>query len=216
MPDLERRRRSRHRETTLDDVMDRLDDLALGLYLLHGESHYLTHLEESEMADLTALRAQVEENTSIEASAVTLLGELAQLIRDNATDPEALAALAADLDSSGSDLAAAVAANTPLDTEPETPGDAPGPDDGPGTPADGDSGTPDNPDDGDDTEAPVGGGNDTADGTPDESGTTSDPGDNPDGEPSAETPGDTVPTPPENATPEGGIPGEGSVGDATP
>lgn len=74
------------------------------------------------MADLSRLQAEVEENSDVVASAATLLGQLSQLIRDNATDEAALLALADDLDTNNAALAAAVATNTPdAPTEPETP-----------------------------------------------------------------------------------------------
>lgn len=65
------------------------------------------------MADLSALTAEVQENSDVVASAVTLLGGLSQQIRDLATDPAALQELADTLDASTQALADAVAANTP-------------------------------------------------------------------------------------------------------
>jgi hypothetical protein len=65
------------------------------------------------MADLTALTAQVTQNTSVEASAVTLIQGLAAQIAAAGTDPVALAALTAQLNNSATALAQAVTANTP-------------------------------------------------------------------------------------------------------
>ncbi len=65
------------------------------------------------MADLTALTNQVKANTDAEASAVTLLNQLSVLIKQNATDPVAIAALADQLKTSATTLAAAIVANTP-------------------------------------------------------------------------------------------------------
>ena len=65
------------------------------------------------MTDLTRLTSEVTEIGTTVDSAVALLGQLAQLIRDNATDPAALNSLADSLDSKGNELAAAVVANTP-------------------------------------------------------------------------------------------------------
>lgn len=65
------------------------------------------------MADLTRLTAEVTETTTAIDSAIVLLGQLADLIRANATDPAALDALADQLDTEGNALAAAVVANTP-------------------------------------------------------------------------------------------------------
>ncbi len=64
-------------------------------------------------SDLTTLTAQVKANTDAEASAVTLLQGLSDLIISLKNDPVALDALAAQLKTSGDALAAAVVANTP-------------------------------------------------------------------------------------------------------
>lgn len=92
---------------------DRLDEL-LRLVRQQGATlREVRHTEEIQMADLSALTAEVEENADVVASAVVLIGGLAQQIRDLATDPDALAALADELDSSTNALSAAVAAGTP-------------------------------------------------------------------------------------------------------
>lgn len=70
-------------------------------------------------ADLTRLTAAVERDETVNASAITLLNQLSQLIRDNANDPAALAALADRLDAQQQALADAVVANTPA--APPTP-----------------------------------------------------------------------------------------------
>jgi len=68
----------------------------------------------SQMDDaVAALGTQVAENTSAEASAVTLLQQLATLIHNNASDPAKVTALAASLKNSADALAAAITANTP-------------------------------------------------------------------------------------------------------
>lgn len=73
-------------------------------------------------ADLTKITSEVAETRTVVESAVVLLDELGQLIRDNADDPAALRALADDLDSQQAALAAAVAANTPsVPTDPIPP-----------------------------------------------------------------------------------------------
>ena len=64
-------------------------------------------------AELDALAAQVEQNTTVEESAVTLIQGLAAQIAAAANDPAAIAALSAKLQSSATALAAAIAANTP-------------------------------------------------------------------------------------------------------
>jgi hypothetical protein len=84
------------------------------------EVHVHVHLPglETVMADLTRLTNEVSENTSAVQSAIALLGNLAQEIRDNAADPEALNALADQLDADGTALAVAVAENTPAAEQP--------------------------------------------------------------------------------------------------
>lgn len=62
---------------------------------------------------LNRLKAEVTENNSLVASAITLIGGLATQIRDNLNDEQALSELADSLDSSGNELAAALTANTP-------------------------------------------------------------------------------------------------------
>ena len=64
------------------------------------------------MADLTALTAQVQANSDVEASAVLLIQGLADQIAAAGTDPAALQALQDQLKASADSLAAAVAANT--------------------------------------------------------------------------------------------------------
>jgi len=63
--------------------------------------------------DLTRLTAAVERDKTVNESAVTLLTQLSQMIRDNANDPAALNALADQLDAQQQALADAVVANTP-------------------------------------------------------------------------------------------------------
>lgn len=97
------------------------------------------------MANLDQIRAEVEENGSVTQSAITLIGGLAQQIRDLSTDPAALQALADQLDSQNSALAAAVAANTPASDggTGATGGGEPTPTDGgTGEPTDGGTGEP--------------------------------------------------------------------------
>lgn len=62
---------------------------------------------------LDRLTREVSEMTTVAASPVPLIGGLAQQIRDNATNPEALVVLADSLDASGTALAEAVSANAP-------------------------------------------------------------------------------------------------------
>lgn len=73
----------------------------------------ITSKENRLMADLTALTAEVNQNGDVIASAVTVLGNLSQQIRDLSTDPAALAALADELDANSASLATAIAATEP-------------------------------------------------------------------------------------------------------
>ena len=75
---------------------------------------HLDHQEHTIMADLTALTAAVEANSSVVDSAVLLIEDIAAQLRDvDTTDPAAIAALADELTAKSGELAAAVAANTP-------------------------------------------------------------------------------------------------------
>jgi hypothetical protein len=73
----------------------------------------LTRLEIHMATDLTALQAAVAKDTEVDASAITLLGGLAQMLRDAAADPAKIAEIAAALDANAQALADAVVANTP-------------------------------------------------------------------------------------------------------
>jgi peptidoglycan hydrolase CwlO-like protein len=72
-------------------------------------------------ADLTALTAQVAQNTSVVNSALTLIQGLAAEITAAQGDPAALAAIVSQLNSSDTALAVAVAANTPAAAPTTTP-----------------------------------------------------------------------------------------------
>lgn len=65
------------------------------------------------MSDLTQLQADVATETTVEQSAITLIGGLAQQIKDAGTDPVALKAVTDQMEANQAALAAAVAANTP-------------------------------------------------------------------------------------------------------
>jgi hypothetical protein len=60
---------------------------------------------------LAALTTQVTASVGVEASAVALIQGFAAMIADNANDPAAITALAAQMKASADALAAAVAAN---------------------------------------------------------------------------------------------------------
>jgi hypothetical protein len=63
--------------------------------------------------ELARLQTEVAEMSGVVDSAIGLINGLAQQIRDLATDPAALNALADSLDAKAGELAAAVVANTP-------------------------------------------------------------------------------------------------------
>lgn len=65
------------------------------------------------MADFSAVQTEITENGDAIASAVALLGNLSQQIRDAGNDPAAIQALADQLDANTQALAQAVVANTP-------------------------------------------------------------------------------------------------------
>ena len=72
------------------------------------------------MDELARLTTEVAETKTVVDSAITLLGGLAQQIRDLKGQPAALAALADKLDAQQAALAAAIVANTPgPDPEPD-------------------------------------------------------------------------------------------------
>lgn len=87
----------------LERIEDKLDQLLTTF----------SQAKETIMADLAGLKAEVERNTAVDQSAITLLNGLAAQIESLKTDPAALQALADQLKASSNDLAAAVAANTP-------------------------------------------------------------------------------------------------------
>lgn len=75
-------------------------------------------------AEVDRIRASVTQLTSVTQGAVTLLGQLAQRVRDLSGDPAALTALADEIDARKQGLASAVTTNTPAQGGGGTP--APG------------------------------------------------------------------------------------------
>lgn len=65
------------------------------------------------MQSLAQLAADVAQNTTVEQSAITLINGFAAQLAAAGTDPVALAALQTQLETNNTNLAAAVAANTP-------------------------------------------------------------------------------------------------------
>lgn len=91
-------------------IMAKVDE---ALHRLNRIETALSTLGVNVMSALDDLSVQVQENTSVEASAVTLIEGLAAQIAANATDAAKVSALSAQLKSSASALAAAITANTP-------------------------------------------------------------------------------------------------------
>ena len=94
-----------------------LDQQAAAIEALTAKVDRLAQQEVNEMADLSALAAEVSENTDAVNSASALLSSLSQQLRDAANDPAAVQALADQLDQNNSALSDAVAANTPAAPE---------------------------------------------------------------------------------------------------
>jgi hypothetical protein len=69
----------------------------------------ILHLEVQQVADIEALTAEVAETQEVEQSAIVLIQNLAQMVRDLEPTQEAIDALASQLDGSQAALAAAVA-----------------------------------------------------------------------------------------------------------
>src|SRR6266436_3670885 len=68
--------------------------------------------------ELDALIAEVARNTTVEKSALAAIQGLSAKLAEAGTDPVKLAKLRADLAANDDELAAAVAANTPVTTPP--------------------------------------------------------------------------------------------------
>ena len=98
-------------------ILARLDGIDENLARLEGMVHQLMQIvtkgATKVMASLDALTAQVTKNTDVEASAIVLIKNIAAALEAAKTDPVAIAALAAQLDTSATALAEAIVANTP-------------------------------------------------------------------------------------------------------
>lgn len=90
----------------MSQVNARLDSI---VSLINGLSGKVSTMS----AELDTLTAEVARNTTVDASAITLLNGLAAQIATLKNDPVALQALADSMKSSSDALAAAVVANTP-------------------------------------------------------------------------------------------------------
>jgi hypothetical protein len=71
--------------------------------------------------ELDRVATEVGETNTLIDSAITLLGNLSQMIRDAGTDPAKLTELADSLDAEQNKLAAAIVANTPAAPGEDTP-----------------------------------------------------------------------------------------------
>lgn len=109
-------------EPAVQDQLNRIEIMLQSLDgKLNGISTKLATLDErlTPMAlDLSRLSAEIAENNSAITSAVTLINQIAQELRDAAGNQDAVNALADQLDAQSNNLAAAVVANTPAAPEP--------------------------------------------------------------------------------------------------
>lgn len=95
-------------------ILVRLSRIEAKIDLLLRDTGIIIKGEKEMAGELQRLRDSVAAENTVIASAVTLLSQLGDLIRNNAGDPDALNALADDIDAQKSALAAAVEANTPM------------------------------------------------------------------------------------------------------
>jgi len=72
-------------------------------------------------AELERLTAEVSEIETVGDSVVTLINQLAEIIRTQSSNPVELNALADRLDAKAAAISAAIVANTPAATEPPVP-----------------------------------------------------------------------------------------------
>jgi predicted RNA-binding Zn ribbon-like protein len=97
----------RSRKPTLHQRLDHL-------FYLSWKRHEIINRRIKSMAgELDRVQTEVTEIGGAVDSAIALIEKIAQMIRDNATNPAALNKIADDLDAKGTALAAAVVANDP-------------------------------------------------------------------------------------------------------
>lgn len=94
-------------------IEHKLDYLIEQQHLMLQRLTIIVHKENSMATDLSALTAAVAHDTEVDASAITLLNQLSQMLKDAATDPAAVQAIADALAANAQALADAVVANTP-------------------------------------------------------------------------------------------------------
>ena len=90
-----------------------MDRIERGIMAILHSQNFIIHMELKMSKELDDLTAEVAQDTTVEASAVTLIQGLAAQITAAGTDPAKLSALTASLTQSSTALASAVAANTP-------------------------------------------------------------------------------------------------------
>lgn len=93
-------------------IPEKLDAMLKLLHKLQKEGDHVSQ-------ELDTLETQVRSNTDLVKSAVTLINGIAQQLADCKQEPQRIQALSDELKKDASDLAAAIAANTPA--EPPTP-----------------------------------------------------------------------------------------------
>ncbi len=102
---------------SLSEQLNRIEDMLGGFLNQQGTIlvllKQLLTLEKTMSAELDALTLEVQATTTLEASAITMINGLAAQIASLKTDPVALQALSDQLTAKATDLAAAIASNTP-------------------------------------------------------------------------------------------------------
>jgi chromosome segregation ATPase len=94
-------------------IHNKLDSIMSSLSGLHYAVNNLTMEVMNMTVELDALEAQVEQNTTVEGSAMELIQGLADQFEAVKNDPARISALVAKLKGSGDALVAKVVANTP-------------------------------------------------------------------------------------------------------
>lgn len=109
----------------LDDVLRRLDRLANAVESsrrqLDGLSRQLIHMEIFMATEMEDLLAAVENDTTVDQSAITLIEQIVAMLTAAGTDRAKIAEVTAKLRANQEKLAAAVVANTPAAEPPPPP-----------------------------------------------------------------------------------------------
>jgi hypothetical protein len=104
-----------------DRLAGMLGTVLARLTLMEAKLDVVIRREETIMADLAALEAQVATNTAVDQSAIVLITNIAAMLEAAKTDPARVQALADQLRGSADALGAAVLANTPAAPPTEPP-----------------------------------------------------------------------------------------------